>query len=217
MRKSPRNIANSTFHLPGEADALQKLSRDTARAAQNQQLALDAGRKILQLTGEDFDREGLKDTPARFAKAYQALFSGYSLSSSEAIGKGVFASEGQGLVAVEDVEFYSMCEHHLLPFWGKATVAYFPDEKILGLSKIPRLLDVYARRVQVQERITQQVMEAVQSLISPRAVLVRVQAQHLCMMMRGVEKQKSMTTTQAVHGFDNLKDFEKQQFLNLMK
>jgi GTP cyclohydrolase I len=129
----------------------------------------------------------------------------------------VFPSEGQGLVAVEDVEFYSMCEHHLLPFWGKATVAYFPGEKILGLSKIPRLVDVFARRVQVQERITQQLLDAMQSLIVPRAVMVKVQAQHLCMMMRGVEKQQSTTTTQSIYGFDNLHDYEKQQLLRLMK
>jgi len=198
-------------------DKIEDLSRETARALQNQQKALDAGRKILELTGEDLAREGLRDTPQRFAKAYKSLFSGYELSPEEAVGKGVFASEGQGLVSVEDVEFYSLCEHHLLPFWGKATVAYFPGEKILGLSKIPRLIDLFARRVQVQERITQQLQDAMVELLSPRAVMVKIQAQHLCMMMRGVEKQQSATTTQSIYGFDQLQDFEKQQLLRLMK
>jgi len=198
-------------------DNLGDVSRETTRILQTQQKALDAGRKILELTGEDLTREGLRDTPQRFAKAYKDIFSGYHLSPEEAVGKGIFASEGQGLVSVEDVEFFSMCEHHLLPFWGKATVAYFPGDKILGLSKIPRLVDLFARRVQVQERITQQLQDAIVRLINPRAVMVHIQAQHLCMMMRGVEKQQSATTTQSVHGFDQLQDFEKQQLMRLMK
>ncbi len=217
MPKTNKTLRSQTMDLPSEAAALGAVSRETVRAVQKQQKAVEAGRRILELTGEDLNREGLRDTPMRFAKAYQALFDGYTITPDEAVGKGVFASEGNGLVAVEDVEFYSMCEHHLLPFWGKATVAYFPCKKILGLSKIPRLVDVFARRVQVQERITQQVLDAVQHLIEPRAVLVRVQAQHLCMMMRGVEKQQSITSTQAVLGFENLLDFEKQQLLRLMK
>ncbi len=216
MRKEKRPSQHPT---PAEwsKEDIGDLTRETTRAIQNQQKALDAGRKILELTGEDLNREGLRDTPNRFAKAYKSLFSGYELSPSEAIGKGVFAAEGQGLVSVEDVEFYSLCEHHLLPFWGKATVAYFPREKILGLSKIPRLVDLFARRVQVQERITQQLQDAIVELIDPRAVMVKIQAQHLCMMMRGVEKQQSATTTQSIHGFDQLQDFEKQQLIRLMK
>lgn len=217
MPKTNKSLRSQPINLPPEAAELGAVTRATARAVQKQQSAVEAGRRILDLTGENTEREGLRDTPQRFAKAYQALLDGYNLSPEEAVGKGVFPSEGQGLVAVEDVEFYSMCEHHLLPFWGKATVAYFPGDKILGLSKIPRLVDVFARRVQVQERITQQVLDAVQSLISPRAVMVKVQAQHLCMMMRGVEKQQSLTTTQSIYGFDNLQDYEKQQLLRLMK
>ncbi len=180
-------------------------------------LAADAAHKILGLTKEDLGREGLKDTPQRFAKAYQSLLGGYSLSPREAVGRGVFASEGPGLIAVQDVEFYSMCEHHLLPFWGQATVAYFPQSKILGLSKVPRLIDIFARRVQVQERITHQILEAIKELLEPRAILVRLEAQHLCMMMRGVEKQHSQTATQAVFGFENLAEHEKQQLIRLMK
>ncbi|WP_141733629.1 GTP cyclohydrolase I FolE [Oligoflexus tunisiensis] len=217
MPKSNKNLRSQPINLPPEAADLNAVSRVTARAIHKQHSAVEAGRRILEMTGEDGDREGLRDTPYRFAKAYQALLDGYNLTPDEAVGKGIFASEGQGLVAVEDVEFYSMCEHHLLPFWGKATVAYFPGEKILGLSKIPRLVDVFARRVQVQERITQQVLDAVQDLIAPRAVMVKVQAQHLCMMMRGVEKQQSQTTTQSIYGYEKLQDYEKQQLLRLMK
>jgi GTP cyclohydrolase I len=217
MPKTNKSLRSQPINLQPEAAELGAVTRATARALQKQQSAVEAGRRILDLTGENTERDGLRDTPQRFAKAYQALLDGYNLSPEEAVGKGVFPSEGQGLVAVEDVEFYSMCEHHLLPFWGKATVAYFPGYKILGLSKIPRLVDVFARRVQVQERITQQVLDAVQTLISPRAVMVKVQAQHLCMMMRGVEKQQSQTTTQSIYGFDNLQDYEKQQLLRLMK
>ncbi|SMF62776.1 GTP cyclohydrolase I FolE [Pseudobacteriovorax antillogorgiicola] len=175
-----------------------------------------AAQLILGMTGEDVRREGLLRTPHRFAKAFDHLFQGYDLNPQTAVGEGVFDSEGKGLVSVENVEFYSMCEHHLLPFWGTATVAYFPDKKILGLSKIPRLLETYARRVQVQERITEQVAAAIQELIAPRAVLVQVKAQHLCMMMRGVEKQTSFTLTEKVEGFDSLQAHEQQQFLSLM-
>ncbi len=175
-----------------------------------------AAEKILQLTGEDVTRDGLADTPSRFAKAYEYLFKGYDISPEQAAGQGVFPSEGDGLVSVEDIEFYSMCEHHLLPFWGKATVAYFPGNKILGLSKIPRLLESFARRVQVQERITEQLVEAIDLLIQPKAVFVRLEAQHLCMMMRGVEKQTSATRTQAVRHYDRLDDYQKQMFNRLM-
>lgn len=217
MPKTNKSLRSQTINITPEAADLGAVSRATTRAVLRQQNAVEAGRRILDLTGEDLQRDGLRDTPLRFAKAYQSLLDGYNLSPKEAVGKGIFPSEGQGLVVVEDVEFYSMCEHHLLPFWGKATVAYFPGEKILGLSKIPRLIDVFARRVQVQERITQQLLDAMQSLIAPRAVMVKVKAQHLCMMMRGVEKQQSMTTTQSIYGFDNLHDYEKQQLLQLMK
>ena len=214
----PNNPSQPLQHQPSKAkDSVCVVGRDTAKATFRQQKALEAGQKILELTAEDLNREALRDTPARFAKAYQKLFNGYDISPEDAVGQGIFAKEGNGLVAVENIEFYSMCEHHLLPFWGKATVAYFPGESILGLSKIPRLVDVYSRRIQVQERITQQVMDAVFQLIQPRAVLVRLEAQHLCMMMRGVEKQQAQTTTQNICGFNELLDYEKQQLMRLMK
>ena len=170
-----------------------------------------AGRTLLEAAGEDLSREGLLRTPERFSKAMAELVSGYGKSAKEVVGEGVFAAEGRGLVAIRDVEFYSLCEHHLLPFWGKASVAYFPGTQILGLSKIPRIVDLFARRFQVQERLTEQVADAVRELIAPRAVVVRIQASHLCMMMRGVEKQSSHTLTEAERGMENLSETEKNR------
>ena len=168
---------------------------------------------LLKATGEDPSREGLIQTPARFSKAIYDLFSGYRGTLTDAIGAGIFPAEGSGLVSVKDVEFYSLCEHHLLPFWGKASVAYYPNKRILGLSKLPRIIDHFSKRIQVQERITEQVAEAVFSVISPRAVAVRVQACHLCMMMRGVQKQESSTVTESHRGLENLLQFERDRIL----
>lgn len=158
----------------------------------------EAASLLLHALPEDPSREGLERTPARFAKAYAHLCSGYCKTAYDVVGEGIFASEGNGLVAVREVEFYSLCEHHLLPFWGKASVAYFPKNRILGLSKIPRLIDLHARRLQVQERLTESIANDLVTLIDPRAAVVQIEAQHLCMMMRGVEKQGSSTTTEAV-------------------
>jgi GTP cyclohydrolase I len=166
---------------------------------------------IMQATGEDLNREGLLRTPERFAKAIRELTSGYVQSVSDVIGQGVFAAEGKGLVSVNNVEFYSLCEHHLLPFWGKVSVAYYPNERIVGLSKIPRIVDLFARRFQVQERLTRQIGEALQQAVAPRAVAVRIEAAHLCMMMRGVEKQSSTTVTEHVLGFESLTEMEKDR------
>lgn len=177
-------------------------------AIEPKRFGAEAGRLILQAAGEDLSREGLARTPERFAKALSQLTAGYALSPTEVVGEGIFPAEGRGLVAVRSVEFYSLCEHHLLPFWGKASVAYYPDQKILGLSKIPRLLDLYARRFQVQERITEQLADAIQELVSPRAVVVRIEASHLCMMMRGVEKQQSDTRTETARGMKSLTEIE---------
>jgi GTP cyclohydrolase I len=166
---------------------------------------------IIQSAGEDLKREGLLRTPERFSKAVRELTSGYVQSVSEVIGQGVFEAEGQGLVSVKNVEFYSLCEHHLLPFWGKVSVAYYPDQKIVGLSKIPRIVDLFARRFQVQERLTRQVAEALQEAVGPRAVAVRMEAAHLCMMMRGVEKQSSTTMTEFAIGLESLSEMEKDR------
>jgi GTP cyclohydrolase I len=167
-----------------------------------------AAKAVLASAGENPGREGLLRTPHRFAQAMHELTSGYHQTWEQVVGEGVFAAEGRGLVSVRDVEFYSLCEHHLLPFWGKASVAYYPGEKILGLSKIPRLLELFARRFQVQERMTRQVAEAFVEAVAPRAIAVRVQAQHLCMMMRGVKKQGSDTVTEFQHGLENLSALE---------
>jgi len=155
---------------------------------------------MLAHLGEETRRPGLRDTPQRFAKALRFLTGGYELEPAEVVGRGIFQAEGDGVVLVRDVEFHSLCEHHLLPFAGRAHVAYLPGNRIIGLSKIPRIVDVYARRLQVQERLTQQIADALEDLLAPRGVLVLVEARHLCMAMRGVQKQHSETATRALRG-----------------
>jgi GTP cyclohydrolase I len=158
--------------------------------------------------GEDPRREGLLKTPERFQKAIRELTSGYSQTPEEVVGDGVFESESTGAICVKDIDLYSLCEHHILPFWGKASIAYLPQGKILGLSKLARVLDVFARRLQVQERLTKEVADAVFKLVDAKAVAVIVEAQHMCMMMRGVEKQSSVTRTEYIVGASNLSEFE---------
>jgi GTP cyclohydrolase I len=157
-------------------------------------------RAMLAHLGEDPRRPGLAETPARFAKAMRFLTGGYEAEPADVVGHGVFPAEGDGVVVVRDVEFHSLCEHHLLPFFGRVHVAYQPASRIIGLSKIPRLVDLYARRLQVQERITEQVADALMALLEPKGVLVVAEARHLCMAMRGVEKQHSETATRALRG-----------------
>jgi len=154
----------------------------------------------LQLLGEDTTRPGLLRTPERAASALAFLTRGYEQTAASVIGEGVFEESHDGMVMVRDIEFYSLCEHHMLPFYGKAHVAYIPDGRILGLSKLARIVDVFARRFQVQERLTDQVADAIQDVLSPLGVGVLVEAEHMCMMMRGVEKQNSSTVTSAVRG-----------------
>lgn len=162
-----------------------------------------AGNLILNSVGENPFREGLMKTPARFSKAMKELCSGYALTPADAVGEGVFASEG-GLVSVKDVEYFSLCEHHMLPFWGKASVAYYPSDKIVGLSKIPRLVQVFSKRLQVQERLTGQIAKGLQEVVQPRAIVVRVTGSHMCMMMRGVKSTGSVTVTEFSIGTENL-------------
>ena len=154
-----------------------------------------ACRLMLKDMGEDLSRKGLVDTPERFAKAYRFLTSGYQENEQERIGRGVFDESTDGVVLVKDVEMYSLCEHHVLPFFGVVHIAYFPDGKILGLSKFARIVDMYSRRLQVQERLTRQIAESIQQHVGAKGVAVMIEASHLCMMMRGVQKQKSTTTT----------------------
>jgi len=157
-------------------------------------------RRQLALLGEDPNREGLVRTPQRVARSLAWLTRGYAQTPQSAVGEGVFAEDHDHMVMVRDIELYSLCEHHLLPFFGKAHIAYIPDGRILGLSKLPRLVEIFARRLQVQERLTAQIADAVQEVLGPRGVGVVIEAVHLCMMMRGVEKQNSKTITSALLG-----------------
>jgi len=157
-------------------------------------------RRILELLGEDPDRQGLLHTPERVEASLRWLTRGYEMSVDDVVGGGVFEEAHENMVMVRDVEVYSLCEHHLLPFYGKIHVAYIPNGKILGLSKTARIVDLYARRLQVQERLTDQIADAMMEILSPRGVGVVLEARHLCMMMRGVEKQHSLAVTSALRG-----------------
>jgi GTP cyclohydrolase IA len=167
---------------------------------------MDNYRNTLQLLGEDPDREGLQKTPERLAKAMQFLTQGYQMDANDILNSAKFHEEVSEMIIVKDIELYSMCEHHMLPFYGKAHVAYIPNGFITGLSKIARVVDVYSRRLQVQERLTHQILNSIKETLNPLGVAVVIEASHLCMMMRGVEKQNSVTTTSAFWG-----EFEKNE------
>ena len=169
----------------------------------NEVLTLDLAahyRDILGKLGEDPEREGLLKTPERVAKALQFLTSGYELDAAKILRGAMFEEDYRNMVIVKDIELYSMCEHHMLPFFGKAHIAYIPNGHIVGLSKIPRVVDVFARRLQVQERLTSQIMDCIQDTLNPLGVAIVIEASHMCMMMRGVQKQNSVTTTSAFTG-----------------
>lgn len=166
----------------------------------------DTYRKALSLIGEDPDREGLEKTPERMAKAMQYLTQGYTLDANAILNSAKFHEDVSEMVIVKNIELYSMCEHHMLPFYGKAHVAYIPNGYITGLSKIARVVDVYSRRLQVQERLTHQILNSIKETLNPLGVAVVIEASHLCMMMRGVSKQNSVTTTSAFWG-----EFEKNE------
>jgi GTP cyclohydrolase I len=172
-------------------------------------------RRQLELVGEDPDREGLLRTPERVAKSLAALTSGYATDVRDVVGQGVFEEHSDQMVMVRDIEMYSLCEHHLLPFFGKVHVAYVPDGRIIGLSKLPRIVEVFARRLQVQERLTQQIADAICDVLQPRGVGVVIEAAHLCMMMRGVEKQNSSTITSALRGVFRDDARTREEFLRL--
>jgi GTP cyclohydrolase I len=169
----------------------------------------------LELLGEDPKREGLLRTPARVASALRWMTQGYASSAEEVVGSGIFKDEHDNMIMVRDIELYSMCEHHMLPFFGKAHVAYIPDGKIVGLSKIPRIVDVYAQRLQVQERLTEQIAEGLCRVLHPAGVGVVIEAYHLCMMMRGVQKQNSKTITSALTGVFREDPKTRDEFLRL--
>jgi GTP cyclohydrolase I len=172
-------------------------------------------RRELELIGEDPRREGLLKTPERVAKSMRFLTQGYASSAEEVVGKGIFKEEHDNMIMVRDIELYSLCEHHMLPFFGKAHVAYIPHGKIVGLSKIPRIVDVYARRLQVQERLTEEIAEGLCSVLQPSGVGVVIEAYHLCMMMRGVQKQNSKTITSALRGAFREDPKTRDEFLRL--
>jgi GTP cyclohydrolase I len=174
-------------------------------------------RTLLTQLGEDPTREGLLRTPDRVARSLTELCSGYSQTVEEVVGQGVFHEDCSEMVLVKDVEFYSLCEHHLLPFYGRVHVAYIPDGRIVGLSKIPRIVDVFARRLQVQERMTQQIAQAVESVLAPKGVGVVADAAHLCMMMRGVQKQNSSAMTSCLLGCFRSDPKTRNEFLGLVR
>jgi GTP cyclohydrolase I len=174
-------------------------------------------REIIRLLGENPDREGLKKSPERVAKAMQFMLQGYDRDPVEVLRSAMFLEEGyKQMVIVKDIDFFSLCEHHLLPFFGKAHVAYIPRKYITGLSKIPRVVDIFARRLQIQERMTLQIKECIQNTLNPLGVMVVIEARHICMQMRGVEKQNSLTTTSDFTGsFQQAKT--REEFMNLIK
>jgi GTP cyclohydrolase I len=177
---------------------------------------MDIVRRQLELIGENPGREGLMETPKRVAKSLKWLTHGYRTCVEDVVGQGVFSDDGhRNMVMVRDIELYSLCEHHMLPFFGKAHVAYIPNGKIVGLSKIPRIVDVYARRLQVQERLTDQIASAIDDVLKPTGVGVVIEAFHLCMMMRGVEKQNSRTITSALRGSFRNDAKTREEFLAL--
>ena len=175
----------------------------------------DLVRRELELLGEDPEREGLLRTPARVARALKWMTQGYGSSAKEVVGNGIFKEEHDNMIMVRDIELYSMCEHHMLPFFGKAHVAYIPNGKIVGLSKIPRIVDVYAQRLQVQERLTEQIAEGLCSVLEPAGVGVVIEAYHLCMMMLGVQKQNSKTITSSLRGAFREDPKTRDEFLRL--
>jgi GTP cyclohydrolase I len=172
--------------------------------------------QLIQEIGEDVSREGLVETPKRAAAAFRFLNSGYNQSLEHVLNNAVFEADTEDMVIVKDIELYSLCEHHLLPFIGKCHVGYLPQGKVIGLSKVARIVEMYARRLQIQERLTRQIAEAIQTAVHPRGVAVVVEAKHLCMMMRGVEKQNSVMTTSSMLGLFRQQISTRSEFLNLI-
>jgi GTP cyclohydrolase I len=205
VTKADSSRAHSTAPVVLPLHDLAPLTADYAALVRNQ----------LALLGEDPDREGLLKTPERVAKAMGFLTQGYAMSLDDVVGDALFEEEHENMVMVRDIELYSLCEHHLLPFFGKAHVAYIPNKRIVGLSKLPRIVEMFARRLQVQERLTEQVAKAVEEVLEPRGVGVVIEAFHMCMMMRGVEKQNSRTITSALRGVFRDDGKTRDEFLRL--
>ncbi len=202
-------MAEATFERASEVNE--------SRSVESVESELEAlVRAQLGLLGEDPEREGLRRTPQRVADSLRFLTAGYAETVEDAIGSAIFEEPHDSMVLVKDIELYSLCEHHMLPFFGKAHVAYIPDGRIVGLSKLPRLVDVFARRLQVQERMTEQIAQALEDVLAPQGVGVVVEAYHLCMMMRGVQKQNSKTITSAVRGLFRSDMRTREEFMQLV-
>ena len=183
--------------------------------AENKKIA-DLTKILLKEIGEDPNREGLIKTPSRVSKAWSFFSRGYNQDVDKIINDAIFNENAKDMVVVRDVEFFSLCEHHLIPFFGKAHVAYIPNGKVVGLSKIPRIIDMYSRRLQVQERLTRQIAETIQDALEPIGVAVIMEGQHMCMQMRGVEKQNSLTTTSSMLGKFRQSDRTRAEFLSII-
>jgi len=195
----------------------EELALNDAVSVGKSESIADLVRRMLQLIGEDPDRDGLRHTPERFEKALRFLTSGYHQDPQKLLNGAMFSVCYDQMVLVKDIEIYSLCEHHMLPFFGKCHVAYIPDKKVVGLSKIPRLVNMFARRLQIQERLTNQIASAIQENISPFGVGVVIEARHLCMVMRGVEKQNSQTVTSAMLGSFRENVQTREEFLSLIR
>ncbi len=203
MRDDRKRVEELTLSVPGGAGGSESIA--------------DHMRRILRSIGENPDREGLRRTPERFEKAFRFLTSGYQQDPEKLLNGAMFSVSYDQMVLVKDIEFYSLCEHHLLPFFGKCHVAYIPDQKVVGLSKIPRLVNMFARRLQIQERLTSQIANAIQQKIAPLGVGVVIEGRHLCMVMRGVEKESSQTVTSSMLGSFKENPKTREEFLSLIQ
>jgi len=206
----PDNVEANPFEQNGSAQRIARGSGETITEIS------EIGRKLIEAIGEDPEREGLVRTPQRVAYAWDFLTSGYDMDIDAVLNDAIFREEYDEMVLVRDIDFYSLCEHHMLPFFGKAHIAYIPNGKIVGLSKIPRIVDVFARRLQVQERMTQQIADTIEEYLDPQGVAVVTEAAHMCMMMRGVQKQNSMTTASAMKGVFKTQSETRSEFLTLI-
>jgi len=203
--------------MTGKGNRTEELSLTESVSVEKSESIADLVRRMIQLIGEDPNRDGLRHTPERFEKALRFLTSGYQQDPEKLLNGAMFSVCYDQMVLVKDIEVYSLCEHHMLPFFGKCHVAYIPDKKVVGLSKIPRLVNMFARRLQIQERLTNQIASAIQQKISPLGVGVVVEARHLCMVMRGVEKQNSQTVTSAMLGSFRENVQTREEFLSLIR
>jgi GTP cyclohydrolase IA len=210
MGAAPQRVP-PTLELNDQHDSVPTLVERASDHAELEGLV----RRQLELIGEEPDRPGLQKTPSRVATSLSWLTRGYGVSVQDVVGDAVFEEEHESMVMVRDIELYSMCEHHMLPFFGRAHIAYIPNGRIVGLSKLPRIVEIFARRLQVQERLTEQVAQAIEDVLHPRGVGVVIEAVHLCMMMRGVEKQNSRTITSALRGEFRDCPMTRDEFLRL--